>query len=115
LMTHDPDRAQKFYRDTIGWSFERMDQAEGTYWLAKMGDKLVGGMFVMQGPDFANMSEQWIPYLAVDDVDARVRKAGAAGATAMRAPFDVPTVGRIAILREPGGAIVGWMTPHPGE
>jgi hypothetical protein len=25
--------------------------------------------------------------------------------------FDVPHVGRIAILMEPGGAGVGWMTP----
>src|SRR5215470_11554658 len=25
--------------------------------------------------------------------------------------FDVPNVGRIAILREPGGAGIGWMTP----
>jgi predicted enzyme related to lactoylglutathione lyase len=32
-------------------------------------------------------------------------------ATPMRPPFDVPGVGRIAILREPGGAVVGWMTP----
>jgi hypothetical protein len=25
--------------------------------------------------------------------------------------FDVPGVSRIAILREPGGAGIGWMTP----
>jgi uncharacterized protein len=29
----------------------------------------------------------------------------------MREPFEVQGVGRIAILREPGGAMVGWMTP----
>jgi hypothetical protein len=29
----------------------------------------------------------------------------------MRPPFDIPDIGRIAILREPGGAAVGWMTP----
>jgi len=49
--------------------------------------------------------------VAVDNVDARVNKATAAGATLMRPLFDVPGVGRIAILREPGGAGVGWMTP----
>jgi len=47
----------------------------------------------------------------VDDVDARVKKATAAGATLMRPLFDIPGIGRIAILREPGGAGVGWMTP----
>ena len=50
-------------------------------------------------------------YLAVDDVDKRTAKATAAGAKLMRPIFDVPTVGRIAILTEPGGAGVGWMTP----
>jgi predicted enzyme related to lactoylglutathione lyase len=29
----------------------------------------------------------------------------------MRPIFDVPHVGRIAILTEPGGAGVGWITP----
>jgi predicted enzyme related to lactoylglutathione lyase len=29
----------------------------------------------------------------------------------MRPIFDVPDVGRIAILTEPGGAGIGWMTP----
>jgi hypothetical protein len=52
-----------------------------------------------------------MPYLAVDDVDARAKKATAAGATLMRPLFDIPGIGRIAILREPGGAGVGWMTP----
>jgi len=27
--------------------------------------------------------------------------------------FDVPTVGRIAILQDPTGAIIGWMKPEP--
>ena len=31
----------------------------------------------------------------------------------MREPFDVPGTGRIAILKEPGGAAIGWMTPAP--
>ncbi len=29
----------------------------------------------------------------------------------MRPIFDIPGVGRIAILTEPGGAGIGWITP----
>ncbi len=55
-------------------------------------------------------------YLAVDDIDARVKKAEKAGAKLMKSGiFDVPGVGRIAILIEPGGAGVGWITPAPVE
>ena len=35
----------------------------------------------------------------------------AAGATLMKPIFDVADVGRLAILTEPGGAGVGWITP----
>jgi uncharacterized protein len=111
LMTHDVERAKRFYADTIGWSFEAMPMPEGTYWVAKAGDKPVAGIFPLDAPKFAGVPEGWTPYLAVDNVDKRVALATEAGATLMRPIFDVPGVGRIAILTEPGGAGVGWMTP----
>jgi predicted enzyme related to lactoylglutathione lyase len=46
-------------------------------------------------------------------LDRNVRAALAAGAKEGRAPFDIPNVGRIAILAQPGGAMVGWITPKP--
>jgi predicted enzyme related to lactoylglutathione lyase len=52
-------------------------------------------------------------HVAVDDIDARYKKALAAGAKQGRAPFDIPGVGRIGILAQPGGAMVGWITPKP--
>jgi predicted enzyme related to lactoylglutathione lyase len=111
LMTRDVEKAKKFYGGTIGWTFDGMPMPDGTYWVAKMADKPVGGLFTIGGPQFEGVPEQWMAYLAVDDVDARVAKATAAGAKLMRPIFDVPGVGRIAILREPGGAGIGWMTP----
>jgi predicted enzyme related to lactoylglutathione lyase len=40
-----------------------------------------------------------------------VKAAVAAGAKVCREAFDVPSVGRIAMIQEPGGAMIGWMTP----
>jgi predicted enzyme related to lactoylglutathione lyase len=111
LMTRDVEKAKKFYGETVGWNFESMQSPMGTYWVAKMGGESVGGIFDIKAPQFAGVPESWMAYLAVDDIDARVKKAQAAGATLMRPIFDVPGVGRIAILREPGGAGIGWMTP----
>ena len=111
LMAHDVERAKTFYSAAIGWTFEAMPRPNGTYWVARIGDKPVGGIFPMMGEDFKDMPEGWMSYLAVDDVDARLKKATAAGAAVCREPFDVPGVGRIAILKEPGGAMIGWMTP----
>ncbi len=107
LVTTDPERAKKFYGETIGWTFQGMPMEDGgTYWVAFSNSEPAAGIFPMQGaPD------HWMPFLAVDDIDTRVRKAIAAGAKLMRPIFDVPNVGRLAILTEPGGAGVGWMTP----
>jgi predicted enzyme related to lactoylglutathione lyase len=88
-----------------------MPMPDGTYWVAKMGDTYVGGLFPLTGARFDGVPEGWMAYIAVDDVDAHVKKAQSAGATLMRPIFDVPGVGRIAILKQPGGAGIGWMTP----
>ena len=113
LVTRDVEKAKKFYGSTIGWTFDGMPMPDGTYWVAKMGDQPVGGLFPIAGPQWEGVPEHWMSYLAVDDVDARVKKATAAGAKLMRPAFDIPGVGRIAILTEPGGAGVGWITPVP--
>ncbi|MBO6639473.1 MAG: VOC family protein [Roseitalea sp.] len=112
LMSRDVEKAKTFYADTLGWSFESMDMGpQGIYWVAMHDGDAVGGMYEMAGSDFDGMPEAWCPYIAVDDVDARVEKARAAGATVLGEPFDVPQVGRIAMIREPGGALVGWIVP----
>ena len=113
LVTRDVEKAKKFYGDTIGWTFDGMPMPDGTYWVANMGGQPVGGLFPIVGPQWDGVPEHWMSYLAVDDVDARVKKATAAGAKLMRPAFDIPGVGRIAILTEPGGAGVGWITPVP--
>jgi predicted enzyme related to lactoylglutathione lyase len=112
LMARDIKGAKKFYADTMGWSYDAMPTPDGgTYWIAKMGDEPVGGMFDISGSDYTGVPVGWMSYIAVDNVDARVKKAVAAGAKVMKPAFDVPGVGRIAILTEPGGAGIGWMTP----
>jgi uncharacterized protein len=112
LMTRDVERAKRFYAETMGWSFDATPGAgEGTYWIAKMGGEPVAGLFDISGPEYQSVPESWMPYIAVDDVDARVKKATKAGAKVMKPAFDVPGVGRIVVLLEPGGAGIGWMTP----
>jgi uncharacterized protein len=113
LMTRDVEGAKKFYADTLGWSYDAMPMpgGGGAYWLATMDGEPVGGLFDISGSDFEGVPESWMSYIAVDDVDARVAKAIKAGAKLMKPVFDVPGVGRIAILMQPDGAGVGWMTP----
>src|SRR5271167_3429885 len=105
LMTRDVERAKKFYDDTMPMP------DGGTYTLAMVDGEPVGGIVGINGPEYKGVPEAWMAYIAVDDVDARVKKATKAGAKVMKPAFDVPGVGRIVMLLEPGGAGIGWMTP----
>ena len=113
FLTRHVERAKTFYGSTLGWTFDSMPTPDGgTYWLAMQDKAPVAGMYVMTDMP-PQVPEHWFPYIAVDDVDARVKKALVSGAKLMKPIFDVPGVGRIAVLREPGGAGIGWITPAP--
>ncbi len=117
LMTRDTERAKAFYGAALGWTFNPMEMSDGsgTYWLCLNGETPVGGLFPMSGERFEGVPEHWMSYLAVDDIDARVKKIKDAGGTVVQEPFDVPGVGRIAMVKDPGGAMAGWMTPAPQD
>ena len=117
LNTRNVKKAKDFYAKTLGWTYEDMPMGEGmTYTTIYYADgKMAGGMVEMKGPMFDNIPEHWLPYIAVDDIDKRVKTLKAAGGKVIREPWDVPTVGRIAIVADSNGAVSGWMTPAPGS
>ncbi len=113
LMTRDVQQTKDFYSTALGWTFQDMPMPDGSvYTLIVDGETNIGGVMSMAGnPQFEGVPEGWVAYIAVDDVDARVAKAKKAGGTIAQPPFDVPGVGRIAMIQQPGGAMIGWMTP----
>jgi hypothetical protein len=58
-----------------------------------------------------SMPAQWQPYVAVDDADRTTAKAKELGGSALVEPMDVSNVGRIAVLRDPQGAVFGIIKP----
>ena len=93
LMTRDPESAKAFYADSIGWRFDGMDMGNGmTYWVAMDGDRPCAGIFDISASEFDGVMPHWMPYLAVDDVDARVEKAVKAGAKVTKPAIDIPGV-----------------------
>ena len=111
LMTTEVEKAKAFYGKTLGLTFEPFGETNPGYWIAMRDGRPVWGIMDMTarpgGPS------GWFTYMAVDDLDARVSAAQAAGAQLCMPVFEVPTVGRIAILQDPTGALIGWMTPVP--
>ena len=111
LMTPDVEKAKAFYAASLGWTFAPTPGPSGsTYWIASMNGRPVGGvMSLVDLPPGAPTA--WFPYIEVDDVDQRAAQLGAQGGALARPAFDIPGVGRIAIVRDATGAMVGWLTP----
>jgi len=114
LMTRDAKKAKDFYGKTLGWTYEDMPMGEMTYTIIKSNGEMVGGMMEMKGPGFDGVPEHWMSYIAVDDVDKRIKMLKAEGGKVMREPWDAGEVGRIAIVSDSNGAAQGWMTPGDG-
>ena len=113
LMTTDVEKAKAFYTKTVGWDIEAMSMPNGTYWIAKSGGKPVAGLMAMAPGVPAGTPPNWLPYLEVDDVDGRCKAVTTNGGKVMRAPFDIPGVGRIAIVTDATGAAMGLMKSAP--
>lgn len=111
LITGDVAAATAFFKKIAGWQISEMPMPNGTYNVCMAGEKPVAGIMsgdMMGQPDHP---PTWMTYIAVDDVDAACRKAGKTGGKVLKDPFDIPNVGRIAMIKDPTGAVVGLITP----
>jgi len=124
LMTSEPAAAKSFYGDVIGWPtipFEEGDP-NAPYDMWTVGDVPVGGVAALP-EDAVEMGAppHWMAYTHVDDVDATAAKAEQLGGSVLKAAWDIPQVGRLAVLADPQGAVFaiykssGEQTPTPDE
>jgi predicted enzyme related to lactoylglutathione lyase len=113
LMTSDREAAKDFYSETLGWTYEAFPMADGgDYAVCMMDGQPVGGMMEMKEETrISGVSDCWFSYIAVDDIDARLERVAEAEGSIERPAFDIPGVGRVAIVRDRAGSAVGWITP----
>ena len=104
LGTPDPEKAEAFYGALFGWRTEQVAAGDNPYWGIYLGDRLNGGMMRID-PD-GGVPPHWLTYFGSADVDADAGKAGELGGQVMLPPMDVPG-GRIAVTRDPQGAMFG--------
>jgi len=102
-LTSDPKAASGFYKEIFSWNIESAEMGEmGTYWMYKRGPKEEAGMMKM--PPQAEAPPHWLPYIAVEDVDATSKKCEELGGRVYCQPTHIPKVGRFAVLADPEGA-----------
>ena len=110
LVTTNVAAAKKFYTGLLGWKNQPFGKG-ADYTLFKKGKDMVGGLMKCPKP---GCPAQWIPYVIVANVDATAKKAKKLRGKVVMEPFNVPTVGRIAVLVDPQGGAVGLFKPESG-
>jgi len=100
LLTDDAESSAAFYATLTGGSIETLDLGPmGVYRMLVIDGQRIAGM--MKHPE--NVPPHWLPYIAVDDVDAQTRRAVELGASLYFPPRDIPG-GRVSGIDDPTGA-----------
>jgi predicted enzyme related to lactoylglutathione lyase len=97
LATPDVGRAGGFYGELLGWHVETDATGYGTI---RMGDGINGGM----RPPLDGEPPNWLIYFTVPSADEAAARVRESGGTVLTGPVGA-TVGRIAVVRDPQGAM----------
>ena len=105
-----------FYPAVIGYTTSQMEMGDAkkktSYDMLAYAEKPRAGVNAAKP---ASMGGQWLPWVAVDDVDAAVVKVKALKGKVAQKPFDIANVGRAAVVTDPTGAPVGLIKPLSPE
>jgi uncharacterized protein len=113
LMTSDTRGAETFYDTVIGWTSEPSPNSPMPYTQFKRAGTGVAGL--MKTPDGMNMPPFWSMYIAVPDLDEAVAHTKRLGGSELSGVIEVPTVGRLQMLKDPQGAAFYVIQPAPRD
>ncbi|EFE70952.1 MULTISPECIES: VOC family protein [Streptomyces] len=103
LLTRAPKEAVAFYTTVFGWSVGPSPR----YPRWGVGGADFGGMVTMDDKFPHEVPAHWLPYFAVEDVDAAAVTTTRVEGTVLMEPTSLPDGPRIAVLRDPQGAMFG--------
>ena len=106
LHSRDVDKSKKFYASMFGWKME--DLPDMDYTIVNVGEGTGGGIMKNPMPD---NSDNWLPYILVDDVAASTKKAATLGAKVVMDVTEIPDMGWFSVIVDPTGAPFGLWQP----
>ncbi len=106
-LTPDPERSSEFYKAVFGYDIQESDMGgPQPYRVLQVDGRGIAGMLPLT-PEMGPMPPNWTSIFAVEDTDAAVQKVRDLGGQVLVEPFDIPTVGRYAVVQDPVGAVFG--------
>jgi predicted enzyme related to lactoylglutathione lyase len=106
LATPDPDGAIAFYREAIGWEAAPSPAGRDSKVFTAGGQPVADIQRAAPG-----MRSAWMPYVLVERLGPLRDEAVRLGAEVVQHEIEVPNVGKVAVLADPEGAILGLFEP----
>jgi len=113
LATTDQAAAKQFYGALFGWRGADIPMGRDfVYTMFLHGDRDVCGAYAMKAEDqMLGIPPHWLLYIAVSNADDAVSRALQRGGNPLSPAMDIPGVGRMAVIRDPVGAMFGIFQP----
>ncbi len=102
LSAVDSESAGKFYADVFGWKVEPFAGSDYMTFEAAPGP---GGGFNVIDKD--HKAGEIIPYIQVDDIEAKLKEVAAHGGKTIQGKSPIPGEGFFALFRDPSGNVLG--------
>lgn len=113
LASRNVAAAKRFYGKVFGWAGTTQPYETSSYTMFQHGGRDVAGLVEMDRSWPRGLPPHWMTSFAVDDCDKAVAQAVELGGEVSVEPFDLPDVGRTAVLGDPHGAVFSVLTPVP--
>lgn len=107
LLAENVESAAEFYTSLLGWTAVPM-QGGMPYTLFKKNGTEVAGLMKLPMP---GIPPHWLNYVTVEGCDNAAARVVELGGVICAPPFDIPNVGRIAVVQDPQGARFGLFQP----
>jgi hypothetical protein len=113
-MTTDTRAAESFYKNVVGWSSTPFEGSPNPYTVfRRSGQVQVAGL--MKTPDGMSMPPFWAMYVAVPKLEEAVSHIKRLGGSELSPVIEVPTIGRLQMMKDPQGAAFYIIQPSSSE
>jgi predicted enzyme related to lactoylglutathione lyase len=114
LGTTDVDAGSRFYSGLFGWEIHKSPMGpDAFYYIFRLGGRdVAAGYKLADEQRREGLPAHWLTYFSTPDADATASRAVSLGAALLKEPFDVLEVGRMAVVRDPQGAVFALWQPH---
>jgi predicted enzyme related to lactoylglutathione lyase len=117
LMTPDAEGAKAFYDAIVGWNIsEGAPEFQGYRMIGRSDGGNAGGVLPLNDEMQQHGARpMWLGYISVADVDQAIASITQAGGKSLMPAFDIPNIGRIALVADPQGVPFYVMKATPPE